>query len=116
MTSEDEFDLDKVFEAARAKELPASETFLDRVMLDADAVLAARTPPSATAPAPTIGAMIRDILGGWPAFGGLAAATVAGLWIGVAPPDALSGYAPGLWGDTYEVPLLGADILAGLEG
>lgn len=26
-------------------------------------------------------------IGGWPALGGLVAASAAGLWVGIAPPD-----------------------------
>ncbi|UWQ82491.1 hypothetical protein [Leisingera caerulea] len=39
-----------------------------------------------------------EAIGGWPAMGGLAAASAAGLWIGIAPPSfvpdpvALAGY------------------------
>ncbi|OBY28390.1 hypothetical protein A9D60_11525 [Leisingera sp. JC1] len=41
---------------------------------------------------------LAEALGGWPALGGLAAASAAGLWIGLAPPSfmpdpvALAGY------------------------
>ena len=31
-----------------------------------------------------------DLLGGWLGLGGLATATAAGLWLGIAPPEALS--------------------------
>ncbi len=57
-----------------------------------------------------------DVIGGWPTFSGLAAATVAGLWIGVAPPAALSDLSAGIWGATIEVPLFESDVFAGVEG
>lgn len=32
---------------------------------------------------------LRDLLGGWMGLSGLAAASLVGLWIGIAPPDVL---------------------------
>ncbi|MFK7751152.1 MAG: hypothetical protein AB8B51_01255 [Sedimentitalea sp.] len=40
-------------------------------------------------PLPGIWSQLRDLLGGWPGLGGLVAAGVAGVWIGIAPPAAL---------------------------
>lgn len=48
---------------------------------------------------PRLGARLRQaaqVLGGWPAFGGLATAAAAGLWLGAALPDGLPGAAAGL--------------------
>ena len=88
---------------------------MNRIMLDADMVLA----EGATLPQRSkrgVGAMFRDVIGGWPTFSGLAAATVAGVWIGAVQPAALTDLSTGLWGDTIEVPLLESDLFAALEG
>ena len=114
MTTDDKA-LETAFAQARTPDMMPSEAALNRIMMDADSVLAA------SAPVPkrqkqNIGAMILDAIGGWTAFGGLATATVAGLWIGVSPPAALTELSVGLWGTTIEVPLLESDMFAGLEG
>lgn len=111
--------LEAVFAQARTPDLVPSEGLLDRIMMDADAVLADAAPVAAEAPRRPkqgFGAMVLDIIGGWPSFSGLAAATVAGLWIGVAPPAALSELSSGLWGDTIEVPLFDTELFAGMDG
>lgn len=83
--------LEAFFDAAR-KTAPAPDTaFMARILEDAlsvQAEAAAITPPAAKR-----GGIISQILrgiGGWPALTGLAAATVAGVWIGVNPPAAVS--------------------------
>ena len=114
MTNDDKM-LDAAFDAARVPDVPAAEGLLDRIMMDADAVLAQGTPAAPRAKA-SLGAAFLDMIGGWPSLSGLAAATVAGVWIGVSPPDALGDLSAGLWGATIEVPLLESDVFAGLEG
>lgn len=57
-----------------------------RIMADAQAVADAATPP------PSIWATIGALIGGWPAAAGLATAGVAGVWLGITPPDAMAGY------------------------
>jgi hypothetical protein len=99
----------------READVMPSEALMDRIMMDADSVLAAPVAPIAR-PTQGIGAMLLDVIGGWPSFGGLAAATVAGLWIGVAPPDALADLSAGYLGSTVEVPLFEAGIFSGLDG
>jgi len=56
-------------------------------------------------------AMVLDLVGGWPAVSGLAAAGVAGLWLGIAPPAALESVAADVLGDVQAVDLLGGDML-----
>ncbi len=113
MTTDDEM-LEAAFAQARTPDMMPSEALLNRIMMDADSVSAVA--PVAKRPKQKLGAMILDAIGGWTAFGGLATATVAGLWIGVAPPAALTDLSAGLWGTTIEVPLLESDMFAGLEG
>ncbi|WP_322866488.1 hypothetical protein U5922_009960 [Aquicoccus sp. G2-2] len=92
MTDKDtmrDVELDSFFAAARSAPEPASKALLARVMADAQAVQAsAATTASAqarTTPKRGWGAGFWAALGGWPAMGGLAFATVAGLWIGFSP-------------------------------
>ena len=114
MTTDDKI-LEAAFAQARTPDIMPSEAALNRIMMDADSVLAEATPAPAR-PKQGFGAMILEAIGGWTAFGGLATATVAGLWIGVSPPAALTDLSAGIWGTTIEVPLLESDMFAGLEG
>ena len=114
MTPDDKF-LEAAFAQARTPDMMPSDAVLDRIMMDADSVLAEAVPvPKRSKQG--FGAMILEAIGGWTAFGGLATATVAGLWIGISPPAALTDLSAGIWGATIEVPLLESDMFAGLEG
>lgn len=116
MTTDEKL-LEAAFAQARTPDTAPSEGLMDRIMIDADSVLAdASVPAAPTGAKQGFGAMILDAVGGWPSLSGLAAATVAGVWIGVAAPAALTNISTGIWGDTIEVPLLENDLLAGLEG
>lgn len=88
-------ELDRLFaEASDAGAVPSAD-LLARVMADADAVADARDAPQ-TPPAPVRRGWLESLLGvigGWPAMAGLATATVAGVWIGYSPPEAVSGFA-----------------------
>lgn len=115
MTTDNTDKLDQTFAQMRQADVPVRDSLMDRIMMDADMVLAE------AAPAPVrrrrgLGAMLLDVIGGWTSMGGLAAATVAGLWIGVAPPEAFTDLTSGYWGATIEVPLLESDLFAALEG
>ena len=107
--------LDAAFAQMREGDVIPSEGLMDRIMQDADAILAVPV-AEPTRPARGIFAQIMDAIGGWPAASGLAAATVAGVWIGVAQPSSLSDLSASVWGTTIEVPLLESDMFAGLEG
>lgn len=84
--------LESFFAAAKAD--PAAQPtpdFMARVLADAEAAMPA---PAAIAPpieAPRVSAVAKFIalLGGWQSMSGLAAATVAGVWIGVAAGPAM---------------------------
>lgn len=111
----DEDDLMALFGAARADTARPSEGLLDRIMADADMVLAGAA-PVAPVPRRSLGAVLLAVLGGWGGVSGLAAATMAGLWIGVAPPASLDGLTQLVWGGTVEVPLMETAGFIGLEG
>ncbi len=87
-----DYELDALFEAAAkdAAQTPSAD-LMARVLADAEAM---QPTPAALVPGPLprrgMLAGIVSALGGWPSLGGLAAATMAGLWIGFsATPDAL---------------------------
>lgn len=84
--------LEGFFEAARAHGTAPGAAFLERVHADA---LAAQPRPRPLAPAPRARGGWLAALGGWPALTGLATATVAGLWIGVADPATVGDLAFG---------------------
>ena len=112
---DDDKTLDATFAQMRVDDVKPSEGLMDRIMMDADSVLAGGV-VATERPKQGLGAMLLDAIGGWPSLSGLAAATVAGVWIGVSPPDALSDLSAGYLGTTVEVSLLGDDIFLGLDG
>lgn len=121
MTTDEEKILDQAFAQVRADVPAPSEGVMDRIMFDADRVLAQIAPGAeseASFPVKTqgLGAAVLDAIGGWMSFGGLSAAAMTGLWIGVFPPDVLYDFSADTWGDTIEVPLLENDIFSGFEG
>lgn len=79
--------LEAMFAAAKGAAPAPGPDLMARVQ--ADALREMPVPQARVAPRPGLGAVLRA-LGGWPAVSGLAAATVAGIWIGASPPDALS--------------------------
>ncbi|MCV2871393.1 hypothetical protein OEZ71_03695 [Defluviimonas sp. WL0050] len=98
----DDDGLEGFFSAARAYPPEPSEALLARVLADAEAARPAPVPVRG----PGLLSRIGDLLGGWQGLGGLATATVAGLWIGyaeLADPDQLTG---GLVGASDVVDLL----------
>jgi hypothetical protein len=113
----DEMDLDDLFAAARERRAEPEPGLLARIVADADHVAAERDAPR---PAPAMPGLWRDwmrALGGWPTVGGLVASTLAGLWIGVAQPAALSDLAASVWGEQVSVTFgVDADPLSLLEG
>lgn len=99
---EDAF-LDALFEETRAARRDApdvspdvSPELLARILADAETVQEgfAAAPPHRARPAPAgVLQQISAALGGWPALAGLATASVAGLWLGISPPEGLSDMA-----------------------
>ncbi len=94
---EDAF-LETLFEEARSARAPREPgvppELLARVLADAEAVQAgfdtAALPERQPARRPGLLAQLGAALGGWPAFAGLAAASVCGLLVGLSPPQGLS--------------------------
>jgi hypothetical protein len=77
-------ELDNLFDAAR-RDVPELDSDVRmRMAEDAIEAFAAATTPKIRA-----GFDLRTLLGGWRGLGGLATAAIAGVWIGIAPPDNL---------------------------
>lgn len=107
MTDPDLKDVDDLLAhvATQRPDVPAD--LMARVLIDADQL---QPPAQAIAPQ-SLWSAVLDLIGGWPAIGGVAMAGVAGLWIGIAPPTGLDAFAATVWGDVDAVDLLGGDVL-----
>ncbi|RBI74491.1 hypothetical protein DQW77_07345 [Roseovarius sp. TE539] len=91
--NDDQRDLDVFFEAARERTPDPSAALLARIAADADATQAGfRVRAHARRSSGRLRQFL-DALGGWPAAAGLAAATLAGMWIGFDPPGDLQAWA-----------------------
>ncbi len=95
-------DLDDLFAAGRAETPAPSEALMARIRADGQALqpeaqglaVAARAPEKVS---------FWDMLGGWPALSGVAAAGVAGVWLGIAPPAGIEDIASDMFGNTASV-------------
>lgn len=92
-TDKDFRDLDAFFNSARENAATPSDGLMVRVLADANQVQAGFSTQEKKHVRRGRLIQLFAVLGGWPAIGGLTAATVAGIWIGVSPPDSLSGVA-----------------------
>lgn len=85
-TDKDWHDLDACFDAARREGAMLSDRLEARILADAARLQDQRRAAARRATGPGPIRLLWEALGGWPAFGGLAAASAAGIWIGLAPP------------------------------
>ena len=82
------------FDAARAHPPAPSAELLARVLSDAEAEqvwITRRAETARAAPRSGLLEQLYRLLGGWPAMAGLTTAVLAGVWIGTALPEGLSG-------------------------
>ena len=84
MATEQNDPLEDFFEAARNDAPQLGDAVQARILADADAVLATGQAPVKRRSRLLV---LWDGLGGWPAMAGLVTATVAGVWIGISPPE-----------------------------
>lgn len=101
--------LEDLFAQARAVAPHPSDALVARVLADAgNAALSEPTPKAA----PQLGFLARfmDMIGGWPAIGSLAAATVAGVWVGVAPPVSVEDFTASTFGDPVTIGIFADDL------
>lgn len=102
-------------EVCETDPLPGDE-LMARILADAHAVMPA-VPGLGTTIATSAPGGWRSLfatVGGWPAMGGIAFGMVAGVWIGMAPPERLNTIATGVLGETVTVQLMPDDDLFGL--
>lgn len=101
-------DLALFFEAAKGAPPPPPDALMTRVLADAMV-----TQPRARPGFSELWREFARTVGGWPAMAGLATATVAGVWLGVAPPAVLPETYLSLGESSYLVdtaPDLGFDL------
>lgn len=108
MTDPNDDMLDDLFAQARAVTPTPSQALVARVLADADA--AQRAEPAPVTPQQGLLARMFDAIGGWPAVSGLAAATVAGIWVGVAPPASVEDFAATTFGDSVAIGIFADDL------
>lgn len=92
-------DLDDLLAAARADRPTPSPALMARVIADADRLQprpALRAAPAARS-RPGFLAVLAEAFGGRGALAGMAAATLAGVWVGAAQPAAFSVLTAGVW-------------------
>ena len=116
MTDPAHTDLDDLLGQAAQHKPHVPSDLMARVLIDAEQM------QPQLRPAKPIGlwSALVEMIGGWPAVGGIAMAGVAGLWIGVAPPTSLDGFSAVVLGDAQTIDLFGSDVVSsfsdGLDG
>lgn len=89
MTETDK-DLEALFAAARDTRDDMPEGLAARMVADADRIQQDQMAPVAPVRSrPGLWDQLQTLLGGWAGMGGLVAASAAGVWIGLAPPEFL---------------------------
>lgn len=110
-------DLDDLLAAARADRPRPSDGLMARVIADADRLQPRAAParPRAAPPRAGLWAWLSGAFGGPGALAGMAAATLAGLWVGVVQPAPLSTLTGAFWpAESLSVELI-PDVLAVLD-
>ncbi|WP_333712461.1 hypothetical protein [Yoonia sp.] len=110
MTRPNDDFLEDLFARAQGDRATPQDDLVARVLADADAVQAGLATQTARPAPPGLWSRMLVALGGWPAVSGLAAATVAGVWIGVAPPAPVADVTADILGTTVAVPLVPYDL------
>lgn len=113
-----DFELDEIFASARRAKPEVRDDFMTRLLADAAMVQDEWSAPSVEKITEGGGllTLVWSMLGGWAGTGGLAAAAITGLWIGIAPPDALSVIDDAIWGTSVDLTVFSSDDVLGVEG
>ena len=98
--------LDDLFADARELDATPSSELMSRVLGSAAQLQPDVKPLSPTGQGPSLWSQFMDVIGGWPALGGVAAAGVTGLWLGLAPTASMDSFAAELLGDTTAVSFI----------
>ncbi|MEL6683033.1 MAG: hypothetical protein AAFQ09_10370 [Pseudomonadota bacterium] len=111
MTDPNDDMLDDLLAEARRQAPTPSDALLARVIDDA-------LPPPHKAPRQTWDFItpLFDVIGGWPSAGGLVAATLAGLWLGIAPPAAVQDLAASALGTPVTVGIFSDELAFDMGG
>ncbi|SIT12333.1 hypothetical protein SAMN05421759_11813 [Roseivivax lentus] len=110
--------LERYFEAGRNAPERPDPAFLARLAEQAAGMAADHRNREARPLRGTALGQIREALGGWPALSGLAAAGLAGLWIGIAGPGPIADPLAVLWTGAENAAgstLFGTDFATVLE-
>ncbi|WP_120636182.1 hypothetical protein [Ruegeria sp. EL01] len=86
--ADEDLKLDHLFADARRDRPTLSNDLVVRIQTDAEAVRLEALNPK-TPPRRNVWARFFETIGGWQGFGGLVAASAAGVWIGFAAPTFL---------------------------
>jgi len=108
--------LDALLDLARQTRAEPSPALLGRVYADATAELDLHDPQAVALPhrkKKPVAALVAAV-GGWPAMVGMATATVAGVWIGISPPDGLVNLGGGYF--YSETDLYFTELMPTLDG
>lgn len=106
MNKSDDEIFDALMSEARASDVSVSDGLMTRVLSDAEVLQNKPEDAGFEIPPASIWSQFMSVIGGWPALGGVAAAGVAGLWLGLAPTAALDGLAADLVGGTTSVSFI----------
>lgn len=107
-------ELDILFNAARKSAVAPSNDLMQRILADADATMPrAHAAPQKTATKPGVFATLWSAIGGWPAAVGMAAATLAGVWIGFSQPAGLDLLTQSYLGIDSDYSILAPDFSSG---
>lgn len=109
MTNPNDDMLEDILAQARGLTAAPSDALMARVLTDADAMQPA--PTAVSVPQRGLWPRLMEVIGGWPAVSGLAAATIAGIWVGVAPPSSVQDLAATLAGDEVSISLFATDLM-----
>ena len=105
MTDPSDTELNDLFDSIKVQKPLPSDDLMARVLADADALQPEPqviSNPRSSQPR----ASLWDMIGGWPALTGVAAAGVAGLWLGIAPPTSIDQWTASILGNTTSVSFL----------
>ena len=113
MTRPDDQFLDAILKDAQSQAPLPTEELVSRILLDAEQNQPVLEPQ--TQIKGSYWSQLLLVIGGWPALSSVTAAGVAGLWIGLTPPDLVDTWVANALGSTTSVSF-GDDFVGFEEG
>ena len=98
--------VDQLLTQARQVKVAVTDDLMARVLADAAREQARQLPVLMPRPRRGLLGWVETLLGGWPALGGVLAAGLVGLWVGLVPPAGVESLAADLFGTTQSVTFL----------